>query len=189
VDRLRVGVALQLLAPQIPLIFMGEEHGERTPFLYFTDYEGEHAEAVKNGRRKEFGKFAAFSTPEAQRRIPDPNRLETYESSRPRILSEDGGACEWQEFYRRLITLRRETLVPHLEGARALSAKALTERALVAHWSLGSGARWTLAANFGDAPVATPQLAGQPIFSCGSTRVSERELPVKSLIALLDPPK
>ncbi|HVT54252.1 MAG TPA: malto-oligosyltrehalose trehalohydrolase, partial [Dongiaceae bacterium] len=50
-DTLRVGVSLLLLAPQIPLIFMGEEVGDCTPFLYFTDYEGELADAVKNGRR------------------------------------------------------------------------------------------------------------------------------------------
>jgi maltooligosyltrehalose trehalohydrolase len=188
-DTLRVGVALLLLAPQIPLIFMGEEQGERTPFLYFTDYEGELAEAVRNGRRKEFGKFAAFATPEAQRRIPDPNHGATYENSRPRFGAKDDAAQEWSEFYRRLIALRRETLVPHLDGARALDAEPLNERALVARWSLGNGATWTLAANFGDAPVATAQLAGQPIFRCGSTGVSQGELPAKSLAALLEPQK
>jgi 1,4-alpha-glucan branching enzyme len=64
-----VGMALLLLAPQIPLLFMGEEHGAREPFLFFADYQGDLAEAVKTGRRKEFGKFPEFATEAAQRRI------------------------------------------------------------------------------------------------------------------------
>jgi maltooligosyltrehalose trehalohydrolase len=184
---LRVGVALLLLSPQIPLIFMGEEYGEDRPFLYFTDYQGTLAEAVKEGRRKEFGKFAAFSTAEARRRIPDPNQAETYESSRPRFGADDASR-EWQDFYRRLIALRRDTLVPYLEGARALGAEALAERALVARWSLGNGATWTLAANFSGAPVAMPAVTGKRVFACGPAADDGEQMAGKSLLALLDAP-
>jgi malto-oligosyltrehalose trehalohydrolase len=182
---LRVGVALLLLAPQIPLIFMGEEQGERTPFLYFTDYHGDLAEAVRQGRRKEFGKFAAFSTPEAQRRIPDPNHVDTYRSSRPAFDAEDEAARAWRSFYRQLLALRQEMLFPRLDGARALGSAALSKRALVARWSLGDGSGWTLAANFGDDSVALPAQPGRRVFACGHTGRSD-PLPPKSFLALLD---
>ncbi|MEL2255946.1 malto-oligosyltrehalose trehalohydrolase, partial [Klebsiella pneumoniae] len=49
---LRLAIAMQLLAPMIPLLFMGEECAAREPFLYFTDHQGELADAVREGRRK-----------------------------------------------------------------------------------------------------------------------------------------
>ena len=63
---LRAAAALVLLAPQIPLIFMGEEAGARDPFLYFTDHHAELANAVREGRRAEFAKFPAFAAPAAR---------------------------------------------------------------------------------------------------------------------------
>ena len=58
---LEAAIALVLLCPQIPLMFMGEEFASRTPFLFFTDHHGELADAVRNGRRNEFARFPAFS--------------------------------------------------------------------------------------------------------------------------------
>jgi 1,4-alpha-glucan branching enzyme len=56
-EALEAAIALQLLCPQIPLIFMGEEGASRTPFQFFTDHHGELAEAVREGRRREFASF------------------------------------------------------------------------------------------------------------------------------------
>ncbi|KGM30195.1 malto-oligosyltrehalose trehalohydrolase, partial [Inquilinus limosus] len=50
--------AVLLLAPQIPLLFMGEEWGSRQPFPFFCDFEGELADTVRRGRREEFAAFA-----------------------------------------------------------------------------------------------------------------------------------
>jgi hypothetical protein len=61
----------------------------------------------------------------------------------------------------------------------------LTDRALIARWSLGNGAIWTLAANFGDAAVTMPAASGRRVFTCGPTVSAQGELPGKSLIALL----
>ncbi|MBN8906026.1 MAG: AAA family ATPase, partial [Rhodospirillales bacterium] len=73
---LEAAIALQLLCPQIPLIFMGEEDASRTPFLFFTDHGPELAEAVRKGRREEFASFAAFAVVQAlaycHRSIIDP---------------------------------------------------------------------------------------------------------------------
>ena len=86
---LRVAVGLQLLCPQIPLLFMGEEVGARTPFLFFTDHRDELADAVREGRRGEFAHFAAFSDPAQRARIPDPNAASTFESSVPPLAPVD----------------------------------------------------------------------------------------------------
>src|ERR1051325_7054552 len=58
-EALEAAIALQLLCPQIPLIFMGEEIASPTPFQFFTDHHGELADAVREGRRREFASFAA----------------------------------------------------------------------------------------------------------------------------------
>ena len=101
---LRVGAALVLTAPFVPLLFQGEEWGADTPFLYFTDHEDpDLAEAVREGRR---GEFAAFGWDPA--RIPDPQAPETFERSRldwdQPAREPHAGLLRW---YRDLIALRR----------------------------------------------------------------------------------
>ncbi len=80
---LRAAVALQLLCPHVPLVFMGEECGAQTPFYYFTSHPPELAEAVRQGRRREFAAMAAFGDDMRAHDIPDPNDPATFEASRP----------------------------------------------------------------------------------------------------------
>jgi len=172
-DVLKIGVALLLLAPQIPLLFMGEEQGIRDPFLYFTDYEGELADAVRNGRRKEFGKFAEFATPEAQSRIPDPNKSDTFARSRPDFGLDDDWTRQWRDFYQHLLALRRDEIVPRLERARAIDAGVLSDRAIQARWTLGDGTVLILEANFGVDVVAAPAPSGRMVFACGPSQAAD----------------
>ena len=60
---LEAALAITLLAPMPPLLFMGEEWGAREPFPFFCDFQGELAEAVRQGRRKEFAEAYADATP------------------------------------------------------------------------------------------------------------------------------
>ena len=178
---LRAATALMLLCPQIPLLFMGEEEGSRSPFLFFTDFHDELADAVREGRRKEFAKFAAFSDPQARARIPDPNARETFERSRPEP-GEDAHA--WRAFYHQLLALRRERITPHLEGARGEAATAIGDKAVLARWRLQDGSRLTLGLNLAEAAVmlaTTP--AGERIY--GSS--DGQRLPPLSLSAWLEP--
>ena len=71
--RLKMMQALLLLAPQVPLLFMGEEWGAEEPFLFFCDFHDELADAVREGRRREFAHFPEFANAAARARIPDPN--------------------------------------------------------------------------------------------------------------------
>lgn len=157
-DALRVSTMMVLLSPQIPLLFFGEEWGSRAPFLFFTDHGAQLAQLVRDGRRKEFAKFAAFSDPARRAQIPDPNDPQTFQRSIPD--DEHGPAAEaMRAYYRQLLTLRRTQLMPRLRGARALEAAAVGSHALRARWQLGDGATLTMALNFGAEAQALPGAA------------------------------
>lgn len=156
---LRAAIALLLLSPQVPLIFMGEEAGAREPFLYFTDYGPELAKAVTEGRRAEFAHFKAFSEESARQRIPDPNAVATYEASRPQF---DGKvAQEYLRYYAGLLRVRRERITPRLRGATAEDSRAVGPAAVLGKWRLGDGSRLTIASNLGkdDVRAALPSAA------------------------------
>jgi maltooligosyltrehalose trehalohydrolase len=164
---LEAAIALQLLCPQIPLIFMGEEDASTTPFRFFTDHHGELADAVREGRRREFAGFAAFADPQRRAAIPDPNAAATFEQSRPAPDPILGSSR--RDLYRRLLDLRRDRIVPRLAGARALEAKAIGQAAVLARWRMGDGAILTIAVNLGaeSCPLATP--SGELLFATGQT--------------------
>jgi len=166
--KLRAATALLLLCPQVPLLFMGEEEGSATPFLFFTDFHDELADAVREGRRKEFAKFDAFADPEARARIPDPNAVSTFAASVPQPGPE---ADEWRAFYRELLTLRRERIVPHLVGAVSVGAQVLGAAAVVARWRLGDGTTLGVAIDLGDEPATLPGGA-DPLFVEGERFVA-----------------
>ena len=163
--KLRAATALLLLSPQIPLLFMGDETGSEAPFLFFTDFHDELADAVRNGRRKEFAKFAAFADPAARERIPDPNAVGTFDQSRP---TPGPQAERWRALYRDLLALRREAIVPRLKGAQSAGAEAIGEAAVVARWRMGDGATLTIALNLGDEAVSFPAAEGSPLYNDGA---------------------
>jgi len=78
----RAATALLLLAPQTPLLFMGQEWAASTPFQFFTDHHEQLGRLVSEGRRREFSRFAAFADPASRERIPDPQDLRTFQASR-----------------------------------------------------------------------------------------------------------
>lgn len=93
--------ATYLLAPAVPLIFMGEEYGEPAPFLYFTDHQDPAlGQAVREGRRREFPSWEADE-------VPDPQAPETQARS---ILTRPAGErhAGLRRFYQALLMLRRE---------------------------------------------------------------------------------
>jgi maltooligosyltrehalose trehalohydrolase len=114
---LACGAALLLTAATTPMLFMGEEWGASTPWMYFTDHTDPGiAEAVRNGRRAEFAAHGWTSDD-----VPDPQAPETFERSRLAWgeLGEEPHA-RLLEWYRALIRLRREPDLsdPWLEGVR-----------------------------------------------------------------------
>ena len=165
--RLRALMACILLAPQVPLLFMGEEFAASTPFLFFCDLGPELADAVTRGRREEFARFARFSTPSARQAIPDPTATSTFQASKlDWNEAQQPAGAQWRAFYRRCLALRGQHIVPLLGGLRGSGTFSVEHDALLrVEWS-GIGGRLHLIANLGDAPrsdVAMP--AGEVVFA------------------------
>jgi maltooligosyltrehalose trehalohydrolase len=175
-DALKAAIALLLLMPQIPLIFMGEEIGSRAPFLFFTAHGPELAKAVREGRRRE---FAAFTNATHGCDIPDPNSPASFDASRPERDAPD--AESWRDFYRGLLALRRAHIIPNLEGCRALGANAIGGSAVHARWRMGDGKKLTIAVNLGQEPAATELPQTSPLYG-----VSTGSLPPCTTLAWLD---
>jgi maltooligosyltrehalose trehalohydrolase len=80
----RAAVAVLLMSPMTPLLFMGQEWAASTPFQFFTDFEPDLGRKVVDGRRAEFRAFPEFAAPDAPMRIPDPQSDAAFERSRLR---------------------------------------------------------------------------------------------------------
>ncbi len=95
---IEAALAITLLAPMIPMLFMGEEWGAIAPFPFFCDFGGDLADAVRNGRRKEFaGAYAKYGN-----EIPDPLDETTFRSA---VL--DWNARDLPDAHRRLALVQR----------------------------------------------------------------------------------
>jgi malto-oligosyltrehalose trehalohydrolase len=178
---LEAAIALQMLCPQIPMLFMGEEDGSETPFCFFTDHGPELADLVREGRRAEFASFPEFASAEKREKIPDPNSVDTFLMSVPQPGNPDRRAL-----YERLIGLRNQEIVPSLDATRALGGSVIGPKAVVARWRLGNGRTLTLACNLGDRPVAVIGLTGRLIFS--SMDAADGTLPAFCTLATLGDP-
>ncbi|WP_424811340.1 malto-oligosyltrehalose trehalohydrolase [Roseococcus sp. YIM B11640] len=99
---------LLLLGPAIPMVFQGEEAGIETPFPFFCDFSGDLADAVRQGRAKEFAEFFATAG-----ELPDPLAPETMESAR---LDWDRMTPEALVSFRSLAAQRRRLVWPLLAG-------------------------------------------------------------------------
>ncbi|MCX0246860.1 malto-oligosyltrehalose trehalohydrolase [Streptomyces drozdowiczii] len=169
---LACAAALVLTGPFTPMLFMGEEWGARTPWQFFTDHtDPELAEAVRTGRRREFGAHGW-----AEEDIPDPQDPATRARS----------CLDWDElhrepharlyaWYRELIALRRT--LPDLRDPDLASVKAAYD----------DGARW-LAVRRGDLRIAVNLDAKPAAIPLGNGR--HRGGPGRVLAAWLpvDPP-
>lgn len=152
-EALRAATCLLLLAPEPPLLFMGQEWNSSQPFLFFCDFGPELAESVINGRREEFARFPEFSDPSARERIPNPLSPETFTRSMldwNEINEPEHHA--WFELHRHLLGLRQRRLVPRLHNMKGgeKTFTKLTEHALSARWTLGDGSELFVLANLGD---------------------------------------
>jgi malto-oligosyltrehalose trehalohydrolase len=165
----RAIAAIYLLLPQIPMLFMGEEWGAQQPFPFFCDFAPELADAVREGRRKEFARFPEFREPEAQGLIPDPMAEETFTSAK--LHWEDTARvphARWLDWYRRVLATRHAEIVPRLAAIRTGGHyDVLAEGAVIVRWQLGEGGVLVLAANLTGACTR--------VFPCGSGRVLWQE--------------
>jgi maltooligosyltrehalose trehalohydrolase len=153
----RLAAGILLLAPRIPLLFMGEEYGETNPFPFFSDFQDPHLiEAVREGRKKEFAYFGWT------KEVPDPFARSTRDSA---VLSwswSDPVRAGLRRLHGDLLGLRRESSslrnfrhprVRLLEGSRVLEMRRVAR----------TGESLTIVFNLGPEAAGLPDL-GSPIF-------------------------
>ncbi|HTX02058.1 MAG TPA: malto-oligosyltrehalose trehalohydrolase [Candidatus Acidoferrales bacterium] len=154
-EAVRAATAVLLLAPSPPLLFMGEEWGASSPFLFFCDFEPSLAKLVTEGRRNEFARFARFSDPRLRAKIPDPSSEETFLRSK---LDWDERSREPHRellaLHRRLLQIRRAEIVPciHALSGRDAWYEMRGKRALFARWIHDDLKGLVLEANLADEP-------------------------------------
>ena len=152
---LRAATALVLLAPQPPLLFMGEEWAAPEPFPWFCDFEPPLAAQVRAQRARE----APGS--------PDPGAVTTWAAARLdwSLLRQDPHA-RWLTHYRRLLAVRRRDIVPllpHLGPGRCTHPPGGV--AFAVDWATRERTLH-LIANLGAAPAPLPaRAAGRVIFA------------------------
>ena len=150
--------AMYLLSPQIPMLYMGEEWASEHPFPFFSDFRGDLADAVREGRRKEFAAFPEFADPAMRERIPDPNDPATAQSA---VLNWDERYSvehsQWLTFYRDLLSLRQERIVPLLGLIQPKSAtwQIQASSVLRVDWPLTDGRILRMTGNLGSKPFLT----------------------------------
>jgi maltooligosyltrehalose trehalohydrolase len=157
---IEAALSVMLLAPAIPMLFMGEEWGTKTPFPFFCDFAGDLANAVRKGRRDEYAWAYAYGY-----EIPDALAESTFQSAK----------LDWKErseppaqkrlaLVRELLAIRRRAIVPRLAGSAFGDAKATGDRLLTAHWRMGDGATLSLVANLTDRSI--PNARAEPEGTC-----------------------
>jgi maltooligosyltrehalose trehalohydrolase len=172
-NMIEAALAVMLLAPMPPLLFMGETWGETRPFPFFCDFSGKLADAVRAGRRKEFE--AAYAAAAAgEHAPPDPLSEQTFFAAK----------LDWNEPLRpeqekrrqlvqRLLECRARSVTPHLANLRTWSADASVDGALLsAKWQLDGGVLHLLA-NLGDFSALADPPPGKVVWNI----MSERTLP------------
>jgi malto-oligosyltrehalose trehalohydrolase len=160
-DAMTAALAVTLLSPMPPLLFMGEEWGSRRPFPFFCDFKGALADAVRKGRSEEFKRLSNGTVQE----MPDPLRSETFRSA---VL--DWEACATDEGRRRLALVRnllttRASLTHELAQVKFGSAHR-EKSVLIVSWSLPGGKTLDLIANLSHEAAAFPRACsrGRPLW-------------------------
>lgn len=147
--QLAVKAALVLLAPFTPMLFMGEEWGARTPFLFFTSHtDPEIGAATAAGRKAEFAEHGW-----AAAEVPDPQDPETFARSKlDWTESADPSRARLLELYRDLLAVRR--LRPEFTGTWIPDHAVRYNQA--ENWIVITRGALELACNLGTDPVTVP---------------------------------
>jgi malto-oligosyltrehalose trehalohydrolase len=162
-EAIEAALAITLLAPAIPMLFMGEEWGSKAPFPFFCDFRGDLAEAVRNGRRREY----AWAYSRYGSEVPDPLAESTFQSA----------ALDWESrsqpagrkrlaLVQALLATRRQQIMPRLAGTTFGEAHATETSLLTASWRMGDGTTLWLLANLSNGNVTREpgEITGTPIW-------------------------
>jgi malto-oligosyltrehalose trehalohydrolase len=157
-------LAVTLLVPAPPLLFMGDEWGTRRPFPFFCDFQGLLADAVRNGRRKDF----AEAYQQHSENVPDPLAKQTMvRATLDWSVIDQPPHAGRLDLVKRLLAARKTFVVPRLSTLRHGDGSAKFDgTVLTARWGFDSGEALALLANLGDRPQPRPAAnrAGEPVW-------------------------
>ena len=122
-EGLKLAAGMTILSPYIPLLFMGEEYGEKAPFLYFVDHgDKDLLEAVREGRKEEFRAFHREGTP------PDPGSPDTLKKSTLSWPTDSSTQLTKEQqilykFYKYLLQVRRDCQIMNISHHPEIKAE------------------------------------------------------------------
>lgn len=152
-EELKLTAASYLLTPHVPMVFMGEEYGEKNPFQYFISHTDEKLiNAVREGRKKEFSYF------NWKGEVPDPQGEETF---RKCMLSwnfdrnEEAGVL--LRYYKWLIAFRKERKALQGRARHCLRILPVSEKSVIVYELSHDNDRVIVALNFGKQQTAFTQ--------------------------------
>lgn len=150
-EGIAAALEVTLLAPTVPMLFMGEEWGSTRPFPFFCDFKGDLAHAVRKGRRAEYEwAYAKYGD-----EVPDPLDIETFKSAVIDWEARNAGpGKERLALVRKLLALRHKEIAPRLPGSRFGEAGVTDDGRLTASWMMGDGTTLRLLANVSDQEIA-----------------------------------
>ncbi|MBA2484551.1 MAG: malto-oligosyltrehalose trehalohydrolase [Nitrospira sp.] len=146
---LRALTALLLLAPQTPMLFMGQEFAASAPFLFFVDFPpGELAGQIYQGRKEFLAQFPSYGSPDAQASIADPCEAAVFQRSKLDWSERDRHA-EWLVLHRDLLRLRREDPVIVQQARELVDGAVIGPAAFVLRYTGVEGDDRLLLVNLG----------------------------------------
>ncbi len=164
--RYRAMTALCLLAPQTPMLFMGQEFASSSPFLFFVDFAGQDlGPKVRKGRLEFLSQFPTFASEDAQVSMLDPNDPTAFERSKL-DWSERHEHASVYRLHCDLLRLRREDLVLSTQARDCLDGAVLGSHAFAIRYFEEAGLDRLLIVNLGAdlhlVPAPEPLLAPHP---------------------------
>ncbi|MGZ2487628.1 malto-oligosyltrehalose trehalohydrolase [Rhizobium pisi] len=161
-DAVRAVTSIYLLAPEIPMLFMGEEWGAEEPFPFFCDFDEDLNAMVRKGRREELSRLPGFDADD----LLDPTAPSTFTAAK--LDWSKLASSRTLDFYRTLLELRRRKIIPFLKGAGSAVHRSAGS-AIAVDWTLAGNRRLHLRANLGNeaAVLSEEQDEGETIFRLG----------------------
>jgi maltooligosyltrehalose trehalohydrolase len=182
-EALEAALVVTLLAPSPPMMFMGDEWGALEPFPFFCNFKGDLAEAVRQGRRREFQEaYARYGD-----KIPDPLAEQTFRSATLN-WTKLGQPEHWArlDLVRRLLAARKSFVAPRLPQLSAGHGQCNFDNGVLAtYWNFRNGEALSILANLTDSPRRRPALKNsEPIWG----GAAPAPLPAWSVYATIERP-
>lgn len=172
-DAVLAMASVYLLAPQIPMLFMGEEWGAQEPFPFFSDLPEELRDITRKGRIEELKKTPEHEDPDKPgvEEAVDPTDIATFRSAKlDWSVLQTNDATKRLHFYRNLIDVRHREISPRLVGIGGFSSthETLGDNAVLVTWTLGDDCTLRLYLNLcGEAQEGIPSMSGRQVWLQG----------------------